>query len=331
MFSRIDAKQLRESLGPISFPVNSADGAIVEPGANASAQKLAQSYRTHYGLNFDSASAHSLGIFESESYKIVCQYFAAASAKPRGTAFLLHGYFDHSGIYGNLIQHCLQLGFSVVIFDFPGHGLSSGPVASIDSFREYNQAFRNCLFAAQQQGVAQPWIAIGQSTGGAIIIDSLLENKLLDKFSFQRLLVLGPLLRPQRWSRSRLFFAISRWFVPASVRKFSNNSHDQEFLQFLRQDDSLQSQYLLRNWILAMIDYQRRFARSAGSDEKLYIIQGTGDGTVDWQYNLPKILEKFPASKTYLIDDAYHHLINESPKYRNQVFSLISEIVNQGA
>lgn len=325
MFSRTDANQLRESLPSIDFQINPLDNA----DKNSLAHKLTQSYRTHYGLNFDDASSHRIGIVESGSYKVVCQYFETSSVTPRGTAVLLHGYFDHSGIYRHLIQHCLQLGFNVLIFDFPGHGLSSGPVATIASFREYNQALRDCLLSAKQQGVAGPWTVMGQSTGGAIIIDSILDNSLPDGFTFQQYLLLGPLLRPRRWRRSRLFFAVSRWFVSSSVRKFSYNSHDTEFLRFLREDDSLQSKFLLRDWIIAMIDYQRRFAKAAKSDKKLHIIQGTGDGTVDWKYNLPKIMTKFPTSKSYFIDGARHHLINESPQYRDQVLTLISQIVNQ--
>ena len=34
-----------------------------------------------------------------------------------GTAFLLHGYYDHAGLYGHLIRQCLALGYSVIIMD----------------------------------------------------------------------------------------------------------------------------------------------------------------------------------------------------------------------
>ena len=41
-------------------------------------------------------------------------------------------FFDHSGILKNLIKLCLDLDYTVVCFDLPGHGLSSGR-ASIDN------------------------------------------------------------------------------------------------------------------------------------------------------------------------------------------------------
>lgn len=330
MFSRSDASQLREGLEPINFLTGDSVASRESAEGDNSLNELIRSYRSHYALDFENCSAHRMGTFESGPYKIVCQYFVPASSEPRGTAFLLHGYFDHSGIYHHLIQHCLQLGFAVVIFDFPGHGLSDGPIASISSFREYTRAFRDCLSTARQQDVAGPWTVMGQSTGGAIIMDSILDDNIADEFSIRQYLLLGPLLRPRRWIKSRLAFSISRWFVAASPRKFSQNSHDQEFLRFLREDDSLQSKFLVRDWILAMVDYLRRFARANKSDERLHIIQGTEDGTVDWQYNLPKIIEKFPGSKTYIVENARHHLINESPEYRDQVLELVSQIVERG-
>jgi alpha-beta hydrolase superfamily lysophospholipase len=59
----------------------------------------------------------------------------------------------------------------------------------------------------------------------------------------------------------------------------------------------------------------------------LQIIQGRGDGTVEWEKNIPKILEKFPGSKVHWVDEARHHLVNESVFYREQVFVLIDKIL----
>ncbi len=321
-FSRDDANQLRESLAKMDFRLD---------GASNTDSELARSYRDHYGLNFgvnDNVTHHILGLFNSGPYQIVCQYFAVTPSEQKGTAFLIHGYFDHCGIYGHLIEHCVRQGFAVVIFDLPGHGLSSGSIASIGSFREYSKAFLDCLAVANKQEVNQPWIAIGQSAGAAILIDSILDAGLAEKYSFQRYILLGPLLRPRRWFKSSLLFSITRWFVASSPRKFSENSHDQEFLRFLRQNDALQSNFLSRDWVLAMIDYQKRFKKSDVSDQAVHIIQGGGDGTVDWEHNLPKLHEKFPAAKSYIVSDARHQLINESVGFRDKIFSLINQILS---
>jgi alpha-beta hydrolase superfamily lysophospholipase len=293
-------------------------------------------YKQHYGLNFskldmDLKSARStIGTFSSGPYELVCQHFLPSLQPPRKTAFLLHGYFDHAGLYRHLIEHLLKRDIAVIIFDLPGHGLSSGPTASISSFHEYSSVFVECLTLAKQQQVASPWIAIGQSTGSAIIMDALLEKRLEAEvakgFSLQDFILLGPLLRPRQWLRSMILFSLSRLFVASTPRKFSKNSHDAEFLEFLKSKDELQSRILPRDWVLAMMDYINRFEASPRHEQSLQIIQGRGDGTVEWEKNIPKILEKFPGSKVHWVDEAGHHLVNESVPYREQVFALIDQI-----
>ena len=305
-----------------------------ELGASASQGYTA--YKQYYGLNFSEldlelkSAKSTSGTFSSGTYELVCQHFLPSTQPPRKTAFLLHGYFDHAGLYRHLIEHLLNRDIAVIIFDLPGHGLSSGATASISSFHEYSAAFVECLTLAKQQQVASPWIAIGQSTGSAIIMDALLEKRLeaevAKDFSLQDFILLGPLLRPRQWLRSMILFSLSRLFVASTPRKFSKNSHDAEFLEFLKSKDELQSRILPRDWVLAMMDYINRFEASPRHEQSLQIIQGRGDGTVEWEKNIPKILEKFPSSKVHWVDEAGHHLVNESVSYREQVFALIDQI-----
>jgi len=324
MFTRENASDLRKSLHPIQFNVSS-------PAAAHSDNLLLQQYIKHYGLALSGselAIAHTLGTVESVPFQLVCQYFSLPAVKQKGTLFLLHGYYDHAGIYGHLIQRCSQHGFDVVIVDLPGHGLSSGKVGSIDSFNQYRKALVDCLFQVDAQGVQEPWNLVGQSMGGAVIIDALLSGDPPTNFRFERFVVLGPLLCPRHWYRNKLLFLLTRYFTNATRRNFSINSHDSEFLQFLQYRDQLQSRYLSSAWIQAMIDYQNRFKNAPQSNQLLHIIQGTGDDTVDWQYNLSKLQQKFPQSKTYMIAGARHHLVNESPEFRNQVFATLENILS---
>ena len=332
MFSRTDADQLRESLPAMDF----SDPEFHDDGA------LLRAYRDHYGLDSQSLGrpvSHRLGTVESGQFKLVCHYFSRdlvkasreySEGKPlesKGTAFLVHGYFDHAGLYSHLISYCLDSGYAVVIFDLPGHGLSNGAVASIRSFQEYGEAFKDCLELAQAHELGRPWITIGQSTGAAVIVDSLLHRNLASDFGIEQYVLLCPLLRPSNWSWGRILYAVSRWMPRPSRRTFSNNSHDVEFLKFLEYDDALQSQVMPREWVTAMIEYQRRFFKAPRSKIAVSIVQGTGDGTVDWQFNLPSLLKKFPTSKSYLIADAKHNLVNESPELRGRVFAAIDKIL----
>ncbi|MEX0963706.1 MAG: alpha/beta hydrolase [Pseudohongiellaceae bacterium] len=331
MFSKADAKQLRQNLRPIEFL--HSDGEVgFELGANAVDSYSA--YAEFYGLNFTEsapdlrATRASIGTFHSGGYELVCQHFLPPEIPPRRTAFLLHGYFDHAGLYRHLISHLLRRGIAVVIFDLPGHGLSSGAPARITSFQEYSDAFVACLSLAVREQLAAPWLVIGQSTGGAIIMDALLEKKLEAGFVIQDFILLGPLLRPKHWSRSKILFSLSRLFLTSTPRNFSKNSHDAEFLEFLESHDELQSRLLPRDWVQAMIDYISRFIAAPKQQQPLHIVQGKGDGTVDWETNIPAILEKFPGSEVHWIEEAGHHLVNESLPYREKVFATIDRVLD---
>jgi alpha-beta hydrolase superfamily lysophospholipase len=318
VFSRDDADNLRRSLGPMRFHGSTPRSSLIK------------AYCDFYGLHFASEARpveHSLGLLRSGEFDVVCQHFQLQTSEQRGTVFLLHGYFDHVGIYNHLIQHCLDTGFSVVIFDLPGHGLSSGTPASIRAFDQYSAALFSCLEQAQTQEVNSPWVAIGQSTGGAILLQALLHEQLTARYQFESIILLAPLLRPRHWWRSYLLFLLTRPFITATPRTFAENSQDQAFLEFLQNSDALQSQFLQGDWVKAMIRYQSLFERSSQQRQALNLIQGSEDGTVNWQYNLRRITEKFPDSKIYMIEGAGHHLVNESERYRDRVFTAIDNIL----
>lgn len=317
VFSSEDAIRLRNSLPAMDFR-------NLQPSS-----KLQQSYCDYYGLNFGDSQhtvSHHIGTLTGGEFQLVCQYYQLPIEVQRGTIFMLHGYFDHVGLYGHLISHCLLSGYSVVTFDLPGHGLSSGVQASISSFGQYSAALLDCMELARAE-VNFPWILIGQSTGAAVIVDALLEHQLAARFDIDKYILLAPLLRPRGWFRSNMLFQATRWFLHSTPRKFSKNSHDEEFLKFLQYNDALQSRILQKDWVIAMIDFQRRFARSRAGKQALHIIQGSADGTVDWQFNIKQIVAKFPTSKTYMVSDAGHHLVNESKPFRERVFSIIDEIL----
>ncbi len=316
MFSLQDVERLRKQLAPFDLF-----------GGETDQTAILTAYRSHYCIdpgNLGFLCSHRIGTFRSGAYTLVAQHFQLHEGEV-GTTFLLHGYYDHAGLYGHLIRQCLALGYSVVIMDLPGHGLSSGKRASIESFEAYAEALDCVLKFAFE--LPRPWICIGQSTGCAVIMDSLLNRGLDKRFRLAQYVLLCPLIYPVGWSLSRHVFWLTRSFLPGIRRSFSRNSHDDGFLHFLRKRDCLQAWTLPTAWVAAMVDYQQRFTRAALSEVPVQIIQGTSDGTVDWRKNLPLIKKKFPASQSYLIENARHHLVNESVCFRKAVFARLAEII----
>jgi alpha-beta hydrolase superfamily lysophospholipase len=315
MFSRAAANELRELLSPLNL------------GAAPGTSELIASYRDHYSLIFDSDFTHRIGVFESEGFQLVAQHFQVPAERCRGTAFLLHGYYDHGGLYGHLIRHLLHENLSVLIFDLPGHGLSSGEPASIDSFQRYCSAFLALCQLPTVIDLPRPWFAIGQSTGSAVLMDSLLHNDLANRVEFKKLVLLCPLIYPAQWGKSKFLYYLASPFLDSVKRGFARNSHDEEFLDFLKHEDALQCRVLPTAWVGAMIDYHKRFQSSPERDFILNVVQGTEDGTVDWRKNLPLIEMKFKGTKSYLIEGARHHMVNESEDYRGTIFNQVSRIL----
>ena len=278
-------------------------------------------YFHYYGLDFERrlpGVAHHFGHFSSGKHEIVCHYFALTGDKPRATCFLFHGYFDHAGLYGHLIGHCLQRGFNVVIYDLPGHGLSTGERASIGSFAEYETVMADCL--ALFDGIApKPWHALAQSTGCAVLMDYLL----LQEPVFERAVLLAPLVRAAEWRWVKVAHWLGNRFLESVPRRFGVNSGDREFLDFIARRDPLQSRQISVRWVEAMLRWERRFEQLPVSEQQVLIVQGQKDNTVDWRHNIPVVREKFPRAKYLPLQEAHHHLVNETAAIRAKIFAAI--------
>ncbi|MGK0500939.1 MAG: lysophospholipase [Oceanicoccus sp.] len=279
-----------------------------------------QEYFRFYGINFEEKIEHVkhyFGHFDSGPFKLVAHYFQHQQATR--TCFILHGYYDHSGLFGHVINYCLQRKISVVIFDLPGHGLSTGPRATIDSFEQYQHALRDLVLLFNDKS-PQPWYAIGQSTGASILIDFILSG---GDDIFKKAVLLAPLVKPRRWRSSQALHAVCQPFVERVTRRFAINSHDQKFLDFLKNEDPLQSKELPLQWVAALQQWIPQFIHKPPLRFSPLIIQGKQDKTVDWKFNVPLIKQKFPNAKSYYLQRGRHQLVNESEEIRAPMFTAI--------
>lgn len=306
-----DADSLRAGLKPLV------------PGAPVILTPEEDAYLRHYGIHFREefpGIAHHFGAVESDRHRIAAHLWLPA--EPRGTAVVIHGYYDHTGLYGHLIRHLIDGGYAVVSFDLPGHGLSSGVPATIESFDHYVDAFEACMRALEAH-IPWPWFLFGQSTGGAIAMEWLLGRGHSRASSpFARVVLLAPLVRPHRWPLTRVVYEVARRFVSARPRTFTNNAENPEFIAFLRDRDPLQARTLPVRWVTAMVEWRRRFEAYPATDIAPLVIQGQADTTVDWRYNMAVIGRLFEP-RVFFVPEARHHLVNESAEIRRQIFQAI--------
>ncbi|MCG8517953.1 MAG: alpha/beta hydrolase [Pseudomonadales bacterium] len=294
-----------------------------ELGAEATA------YCRYYGLDLwveHPAVRYQQGILQAGGHKVVLHYYRQPDAEScRGTVFILHGYFDHVGLYSQLIDRCLGAGFDVLAYDQPGHGLSSGTPAAIGSFMEYQAVLCDVMARVRSQ-LRGPWFAVGQSTGGAILIDYLLSNRHdTDSSAFRRVVLLAPLVRPTGWLGAKVLHSVMRPFIKRWRRLFSENSSDGRFLRFLKEHDPLQARAVHVDWVSALRQWVPHIESCPPVDYPITVVQGEKDLTVDWQHNLRIIRNKFADVEEVRIPDGRHHLVNEAKDLQATVFNTIVE------
>ncbi len=275
-------------------------------------------YREYYGLDYK-VTSYRAGILRVADESVFLQFFEPQDSdrrKKREYILISHGYYDHAGLYGHLIEHLLSRGWNVAIFDQIGHGLSSGSRAEIQDFDQYVQVL-SCVVEHLEKKENQKirhWI--GQSMGCSVLLEYFASGS--EKLEGE-LILLAPLVRPYGWNWLRFYFSLIKHFVKRRPRKFEKRGPNQEFLDLLL-NDPLQATILPVNWVQAMVNWFERFEKRRIVFEKLIIVQGLKDKTVSSRHNL-SVLKHFCRSIRLLeIPKAKHHLVNETELVRQQLW-----------
>ena len=310
---------------PAPFSPDSLRANLQPLAAGQPLSSEALAYQRFYGLDFAQRSPavkRQLGRFNAGGYEIVSQVWWP-DAPPVATLFVIHGFYDHMGLYRHVIEWGLNRGFVVIACDLPGHGLSSGERASIDDFAQYQAVLQGLFIEAQSLQLPQPWHLCGQSTGGAIVLDHLLRYGEQSPAQGKAIL-LSPLVRPKDWGWSKLSYYLLRPFVKDIARRFSENSNDPAFLPFL-QADPLQPLRLPTAWVGALARWIPRIENASPSARQPLVVQGQADKTVDWQHNLEVLKTRFNQPRVLLLPEARHHLANETAAIREQYFGFLDQ------
>lgn len=280
----------------------------------------AKRYFAHYGLDCHAADTeHLFGSFESAGFKLAAHLYEPAESQ--ATVVLLHGYLNHCGQFRHLIQFLLENNYAVAAFDLPGHGLSDGEQASIDSFDQYIAAIQDFLMLIKSRHKG-PIHAVGFSTGGAILVEMLLENSADD---FDKIVLAAPLIHWAAYDQSKGTYKVYSAFTDTIARFHRKNSSDKEFLVFNKTRDYLHSKHLSLKWVKALFDWNDKIEPMGPCGRELLVIQGDKDGTVDWKYNMDLVRQKFPNAAIKMIPGANHELFNEAPEYKQQVLKFVAK------
>ncbi len=102
--------------------------------------ELAQLWRRFYQIDFAQQFSDldaRLGRVDVAGYRLAMQVLRPPQAL--ATVIVLHGYYDHMGLYGHVYDWALRQGFAVLSCDLPGHGLSSGAAPALTAFKSISR------------------------------------------------------------------------------------------------------------------------------------------------------------------------------------------------
>jgi alpha-beta hydrolase superfamily lysophospholipase len=239
---------------------------------------------------------------------------------------VIHGYILHSAILVDLYRMLLDERLVVVAYDLPGHGLSDGAMCDIGDFDEYAQITED-VFNAVHEDCPGPYYLLGHSTGGASVISTMISRQT----AFRRFILVSPLIKSAFYGFSQFARTVIGWAVksvPAVQRK--ELSHDPAYLDFIDNRDPLRATEIPLSWVRALDEYNNRLiSLNRTFDYDAVVIQGNKDVVLEWENNIEMLKKLFPNGKIHIIENGYHDLLSEAREYRDQVYSIIREALNE--
>lgn len=278
-----------------------------------------RAYFHYYGLDCFAAH-HAFGSLTTTAATLAVHVFRPPAS--RGTVLLVHGYYDHSGIWRSVIAALLAAGYNVITYDQPGHGLSSGARASIGDFAEYRNALTAVLHHFSALCTTPALVA--HSLGAAVVVDYLLHPPYPPP---THVVLLAPLVRSALWHLSCFSQRLLGNWLTAPPRVWRKNSADPNFVAFIRRDP-LQPRYAPLPWFQALRRWNNELVTWTPCPQPLTILQGNADTVVDWRYNLALLQQRFPTHIT-LVQGARHQLHNETLPLRTYVLQTLLDSLNR--
>lgn len=110
----------------------------------------------------------------------------------RAVLAVVHGFGEHSGRYGNVVDWFAPKAYAVYAFDQRGHGRSPGQRGYVESFAQVRDDVRAFLDLVHREGPDAPVFLVGHSQGGLIVLNYALH----DAAGLAGVVSSGPVLSP---------------------------------------------------------------------------------------------------------------------------------------
>ena len=111
---------------------------------------------------------HKEGNFKGlKNFNIYYQYWLP-DTQAKAVLLVAHGFAEHSGRYGNLVNYFVPQGYAIYALDHRGHGRSDGERVQVDDFNDYTKDLKIFFNIVRQDNPHEKIFLIGHSMGSVI-------------------------------------------------------------------------------------------------------------------------------------------------------------------
>lgn len=213
-----------------------------------------------------------------------------------GTLLFVHGYMSHAANFAYTIAFFTARGWTVTTLDLPGHGLSTGARADVDSFAEYGDAVSVWFTWVQAQGWPGPQVVLAHSLGTAACLEALRRP---GAPRFDRVIFCAPLLRPAWYPLLAVGDLTLRWWM-------------KDFPSSFGWDGYLDGYVMPVHWFEALEDWLTTLDNQHPLDLPLTIYSGDQDTVVDAGWNRGEYARLVPQARYYVLPGKNHLFLSNT-------------------
>ncbi|MEM7183482.1 MAG: lysophospholipase [Spirochaetota bacterium] len=244
-----------------------------------------------------------------------------------------HGFGEHSGRYGNIVQRFSGESVSIYALDARGHGNSEGKRGHVEQFQYYIDDLADLIHIAREKEKKEKIILLGHSLGGVIALQYTLE--LNNQDYMHALIVSSPGLKV-KMDLEKEVKKVASQYLAIFFPDFTVDANLD--LKFLTRDTSVIKAYQNDKLTHGKISFQMAnnlFYLSRAIYHKVhnikipvYLFHGEADGIADIRGSRELFAKMTGDNKTFKsYPGLYHELMNELPKDRERVLDGIVEFL----
>ncbi|MEY3015179.1 MAG: hypothetical protein RIT45_3914 [Pseudomonadota bacterium] len=248
-------------------------------------------------------------------------------ADSAATLVVHHGFAEHMGRYGNLVEAMSAAGIDTFLYDARGHGASGGRRGHVDAFADYAADLRQVIDHVRAEAGRVPYL-LGHSQGGLVVSYALRERALPVAGIVLSNPALAASVEVPGWkvvaakTLSRLLPTVA---LPVGIPA-SHISRDPASVRDYESDPAIFGAGTTRWGAEFLAAQQHVLAAPLRVDVPLLALIGTGDQVVD-----PEVGQRYFASVAAddrtieVFEGFYHELFNEPAGERDRPLAALRD------